>query len=86
MRRLIVYVAIVTALVTAVTADDRRTDPSQLTIMSLNAEFLWDGLDPEEGNPQVQFPWKGVPDEALEHMRRKSNGKCRHCRLRRKVL
>jgi len=34
--------------------------------MTLNAEFLWDGKDPEEG--QVPFPWKGSESEAQEHM------------------
>jgi exonuclease III len=49
-------------------AADRRADPSILTVMTFNAEFLWDGIDPEEG--QANFPWKSAPDEAQEHMRR----------------
>lgn len=36
--------------------------------MTLNAEFLWDGVDPEEGSSQVSFPWKGSQTEAEEHM------------------
>jgi exonuclease III len=48
-------------------AQDRRTDKSQLTIMTFNAEFLWDGVDPEEG--QAEFPWRGDPDRAEDHMR-----------------
>ncbi len=36
-------------------ADDRRTDRSRLTIMTINAEFPWDGVAPEEG--QANFPW-----------------------------
>jgi len=36
--------------------------------MTFNAEFLWDGLAPEEG--QVSFAWKGDPDAAAEHMQR----------------
>jgi hypothetical protein len=51
-------------------AADRRTDQSVLVVMTFNAEFLWDGVAPEEGNPQVTFPWKGAPDEAEEHMQR----------------
>jgi endonuclease/exonuclease/phosphatase family metal-dependent hydrolase len=51
-------------------ADDRRLDKSRLSIMQLNAEFLWDGQDPEEG--QADFPWKGSPTECEEHMRRVS--------------
>jgi len=47
-------------------ADDRRTDKSVLVIMTLNAKFLWDGMEPEEGG--VDFPWKGSPTEAEEHM------------------
>ncbi len=34
--------------------------------MVFNAEFLWDGIEPEEG--QVEFPWKGDADEAGDHM------------------
>ncbi len=49
-------------------ADDRRADTSRLSIMTFNAEFLWDGLAPEEG--QVAFAWKGDPDAAAEHMQR----------------
>ena len=35
--------------------------------MTLNAEFLWDGVEPEEG--QVYFPWKNSESEAEEHMK-----------------
>jgi exonuclease III len=48
---------------------DRRPDPSTLTIMALNAEFLWDGVAPEEGHERVAFPWRGNPVEAARHMR-----------------
>lgn len=47
-------------------AEDRRTDRSKLVIMTLNAEFLWDGVQPEEG--QVNFDWKGSQTEAEDHM------------------
>ena len=50
----------------AAAQQDRRNDTTQLTIMAFNAEFLWDGVEPEEGI--VNFPWRGSPDEALEHM------------------
>ena len=33
-----------------------------VTIMTWNTEFLWDGLDPEEG--RADFPWKGDPKAA----------------------
>lgn len=55
-----------TALAASVLAEDRRTDPSRLVVMTLNAEFLWDGHEPEEG--QVSFLWRGAPDEADEHL------------------
>lgn len=47
-------------------AEDRRQDKSALTVMTLNAEFLWDGIEPEEG--RVDFPWKHSETEAAEHM------------------
>lgn len=47
-------------------AEDRRMDPSRLVIMTFNAEFLWDGIEPEEG--QANFIWKGSEEDALEHM------------------
>lgn len=50
------------------TEGDRRADPTKLVIMSFNAEFLWDGVQPEEG--QADFDWKGSQTEAEEHMRR----------------
>src|ERR1051325_1965551 len=64
------FVAVALALVLGCSArgDDRRTDKTQVTIMHLNAEFMWDGKAPEEGNPQVKFDWKGSPVEAAAHM------------------
>lgn len=56
------------AVVPALEAEDRRTAPCGLSVMTLNAEFLWDGVEPEEG--QVSFPWKGSQTEAEDHMRR----------------
>jgi len=49
-------------------AADRRNDPERLVIMTLNAEFLWDGVQPEEG--RANFPWKGSQTEAEDHMRK----------------
>ena len=48
-------------------AADRRVRKSRLVIMTLNAEFLWDGQSPEEG--QVDFAWKGDRQAAEAHMR-----------------
>ncbi len=36
----------------ALPAEDRRSDKSRLIVMTLNAEFLWDGVDPEAGSPR----------------------------------
>lgn len=47
-------------------AEDRRTDKNWLSVMTLNAEFMWDGVEPEEG--QVNFAWKHSQTEAEEHM------------------
>jgi endonuclease/exonuclease/phosphatase family metal-dependent hydrolase len=47
-------------------AADRRGDKSALTVMTLNAEFLWDGVVPEEGG--ATFDWKGDKAKAEEHM------------------
>ena len=67
MKRTLVWALALTILLAiGVSADDRRTDKSMLVIMTLNAEFLWDGVDPEEG--QVVFDWKGSQTEAEEHM------------------
>ncbi len=48
------------------TAEDRRADPTRLVVMTFNAEFLWDGVPPEEGS--AGFPWKNSQVEAEEHM------------------
>lgn len=70
LRRRPVLMLVLLALCCALSAgaDDRRVDKSTLTIMSFNAEFLWDGVDPEDGDVTVTFPWKGAPNEAEEHM------------------
>jgi hypothetical protein len=47
-------------------ADDRRPDPSRLTIATLNARFLFDGREPEG---EAGFPWKGNAALAREHLR-----------------
>lgn len=49
-------------------AEDRRLDKTELTIMTFNTEFLWDGIAPEEGNSQVKFDWKGDEIKAAAHM------------------
>lgn len=67
MRHDNIAILAVALLAVSASAADRRPDAARLRIMSLNAEFLWDGEAPEEG--QVSFPWKHAPDEAREHMR-----------------
>lgn len=49
-------------------ADDRRPDKTRLTVMTYNAEFMWDGVAPEEGN--VEFPRKGNKLLAEAHMQK----------------
>lgn len=51
-----------------VRAEDRRIDKSSLVIMTFNAEFMWDGVAPEEG--QVNFAWKNSQTEAEERMQK----------------
>lgn len=52
-------------------AEDRRTDPSSLTIMTYNTYFMWDGDLPEDcqsRDPIKRLPWFNDPGKALEHM------------------
>lgn len=49
-------------------ANDRRPNADELTIMAFNAEFLWDGEAPEDG--EIEFDHKGRPSLAREHMGR----------------
>lgn len=51
-------------------AEDRRVDKTSLTVMTFNAEFLWDGIAPEEGSSQVEFDWKNDPVKATAHMQK----------------
>jgi 5'-nucleotidase (lipoprotein e(P4) family) len=51
-------------------AKDRRADKSQLTIMTFNTLFLWDGKLPEDGKCGVNFAWRESRSRALRHMRR----------------
>jgi exonuclease III len=62
----LIAVTVVFGFATSSRAADRRVDKSVLTVMTLNAEFLWDGAEPEEG--RVDFPWKHSETEAAEHM------------------
>jgi len=52
-------------LAAAALADDRRTDKTRLTVVTFNAEFLFDGV---LSDGQANFGWKGSPTEAEEHM------------------
>lgn len=36
--------------------------------MTYNAEFLWDGIEAEDGSSRVDFPWRGDPETARQHM------------------
>ena len=65
LRKILIATAVILLLGSA-RAEDRRNDKSMLVVMTLNAEFLWDGVAPEEG--QVRFPWKFSQTEAEEHM------------------
>ena len=53
-------------------SEDRRSgsfnelDRDRVVLMAWNAEFLWDGVAPEEG--EIDFPWKGSPEKAEKHM------------------
>ena len=60
-------VLLVVGLPGAGLAEDRRTAPCRLNVMTFNAEFLWDGVEPEEGS--ADFAWKGSQTEAEDHMR-----------------
>ena len=45
----------------------RPFDPNKITLMSFNAEFMWDGYQPEEG--RIEFDWKNSLSAAEKHMR-----------------
>lgn len=62
----LVAVTVLVAGVVSVLAEDRRRDPSRLVVMTLNAEFLWDGIAPEDG--RIRFAWRGSPAAARAHM------------------
>jgi exonuclease III len=64
-RTLLAFLALI--LVDPLAAADRRKDRSRLVLMTLNAEFLWDGLPPEEGD--ALFARKGSRERAETHMR-----------------
>lgn len=66
MKKFIAIPIITLLLLSNLHAEDRRSDKSRLIIMTLNAEFMWDGVAPEEG--QVDFAWKHSQTEAEEHM------------------
>lgn len=41
---------------------------SELTLLHWNVEFLWDGVEPEDGDADIRFPWRGSPEKAATHM------------------
>lgn len=67
LRRFAAFALAAALLLVSGVAQDRRADKSRLSIMTINCEFLWDGQPPEQS--QADFPWKGDPDAAEDHMR-----------------
>jgi predicted nucleic acid-binding Zn-ribbon protein len=67
MKKLLLPILFLALLSIPCPAEDRRPDRTVLTIMTLNGEFLWDGVAPEVGS--ADFPWKHSRTEAEEHMR-----------------
>lgn len=55
------------ALAFPAAAADRRLDKSRLVVATFNAEFLWDGRPPEDGDDS-RFAWKGSVPKAEDHM------------------
>jgi exonuclease III len=47
----------------------KKTADNTLVVATLNAAFLWDGSEPEEGMPWVTFPHRGDSLMAAEHMK-----------------
>ncbi|MEM8930992.1 MAG: endonuclease/exonuclease/phosphatase family protein [Acidobacteriota bacterium] len=39
-----------------------------LVLLHWNVEFLWDGVAPEDGEADLDFPWRGSPEKAEAHM------------------
>jgi exonuclease III len=67
MKRLLPVVLVAVAFVCQSSAEDRRTDRSKLVVMTFNALFMFDGIEPEEGSVH-DIPWRGSQTEAEEHM------------------
>ena len=66
LKRFLTILALLSLLFGNAWAEDRRANTSVLVVMTLNVEFMWDGVAPEEG--RVDFPWKGSQTESEEHM------------------
>lgn len=49
-------------------SEDRRADLSKLTIMNFNVEFMWDGIEPEEGSGTIRFAHRGDSVKAAAKM------------------
>ena len=41
---------------------------SELVLLHWNVDFLWDGVAPEDGEADLDFPWRGSPEKAEAHM------------------
>ena len=46
LRNCYLILAVLLAIAGGASAEDRRTDKTTLVIMTLNGEFLWDGVEP----------------------------------------
>jgi len=67
MKRLLVALFLLIVGAGQTPAEDRRTDPTRLVVMTFNALFMFDGVEPEEGGVH-DIPWRGSQTEAEEHM------------------
>ena len=68
MKKLIRQISFLMFLFILACSSDRNYSEKTIRIATLNCEFLWDGLEPEEGNLTVEFPHKGKPALAREHI------------------
>lgn len=76
--QIVMIIVLFTAGCANVQAEDRRAEKDTLSVMSLNAQWMWDGIEPEEsdipfsdrkGDPEASLAYIGRIARIIERMR-----------------
>lgn len=68
MKKALLYLVTILFLLAQGCKEKGKDTVHSISVATFNTYFLWDGIEPEEGNSNISFPHKGNYTLAREHM------------------